>query len=262
MNAGLSESSPTMPAVLAASLAKFGHRPAIVEGDTRLTWNDVAEMREQAARALIAIGARHGDRIAIWAPNIHEWIIAGMAIQSIGAVLVPINTRFKGREAADVLIRSRARYLLTVDEFLGIRFCDLLEDAQLPDLQKVILLRGQGGLSWAEFIDTGRSVSTDELRQYERRVSSDDIADIMFTSGTTGKPKGAIHTHTSNIAGIQTFNSILGLTEHDRYVIVPPFFHNFGYKSGWWLSALAGACIYPMATFDLHKLVSLVQLNG
>jgi acyl-CoA synthetase (AMP-forming)/AMP-acid ligase II len=116
-------------------------------------------------RAFLAAGLRKGDRIAVWAPNIPEHVIAAAGCQSVGGVLVPINTRYKAAEAVDVLQRSRARWLVTVPEFLGVRYPELLRGAHLPDLQAVIQIGGpQGeGSSWNEFLGGGARVADDDL---------------------------------------------------------------------------------------------------
>ena len=108
----------TLPALVADAARRFGARPAITDGETRLTYAELDQWRRRSARACMAAGIAHGDRIAIWAPNVHEWILAAIGAQSVGAVLVPLNTRLKGPEAAYILRASGAKALFTVDEFL------------------------------------------------------------------------------------------------------------------------------------------------
>src|SRR4051794_4495466 len=99
----------TTPRLVIAGAARWGDRPAIVDGDVTVSYADLATRVEQAARGFLAAGLRPGDRASIWAPNIHEWIFAALGLHAAGGVLVPLNTRFKGHEAGYVLRRSGAR---------------------------------------------------------------------------------------------------------------------------------------------------------
>ena len=132
----------TLPQVVAEAAAAFGDRIAVTDGEVRLSYEQLDAARIRAARAFIAAGLGHGDRIAIWAPNIYQWIIAAIGAQSIGGVLVPLNTRLKGAEAAYILQASGARLLFTVDEFIGVKYPELLQGHGLPALERTILLRG------------------------------------------------------------------------------------------------------------------------
>ncbi|RMD80924.1 MAG: fatty acid--CoA ligase, partial [Candidatus Dadabacteria bacterium] len=115
----------TIPQLVEAAAAAYGERTAIEDGPLRLTFAELAAQGRQAARAFIAAGVEPGDRVAIWAPNRWEWVVAAIGLQSAGAVLVPLNTRFKGSEAGYVLKKSGARLLVTVGEFLGTRYPEL-----------------------------------------------------------------------------------------------------------------------------------------
>ena len=142
----------TIPQLVRAAAERFGDRHAIEDGDVTLTFRELASAGLRAARAFCAAGIRAGDRIAIWAPNIYEWIVAAIGLQSAGGVLVPLNTPMKGREAGFILEKSGARILCTVGEFLGIRYVDLLRSAlggagttrpvaELPALERIVVLR-------------------------------------------------------------------------------------------------------------------------
>jgi len=251
----------TLPALVAHTARRHGPREAITDGDVRLSWNEVDALRRRAARALIAAGIRKGDRIAIWAPNIHEWIVAAMGLQTLGAILVPLNTRFKGVEAGDILRRSNARILFTVSGFLGTDYPALLKDEALPELQRIVLLRGNsaGCTSWSDFLSEGAPVAEGEVDARASEVRPDDVMDLMFTSGTTGRPKGALLTHEQNIRGYESFSGIYGLRPDDNYLVIPPFFHSFGYKAGWLACVIFGARILPAITFDPELLLAVIQ---
>ena len=163
-----------------------------------LTYAELFDEARTFAAALVASGVEPGDRVAIWAFNSAEWVVAALGLWQAGAVLVPINTRFKGGEAADILPRSRARVLVTVTDFLGTDYVAMLRatGAELPDLETVVVARGavpDGAESWDAF--GGRATDADRRgrRPAERRVGPDDPSDILFTSGTTGAAQGRRH---------------------------------------------------------------------
>ncbi len=171
------------------------------------------------AGALQAKGLAKGDRFAIWAPNCAEWVIAALAGQSLGAVLVTLNTRYKGAEAADIIRRSKAKFLFTVQGFLGVDYPALIADESLPDLQETIILKTAETSQLAQFMADASPLSMAALDG----VQPDDLSDIIFTSGTTGAPKGAMTTHGQNCAVFDSFSSAIGMTQGDRYLIVNPF---------------------------------------
>jgi acyl-CoA synthetase (AMP-forming)/AMP-acid ligase II len=251
----------TLPSLVVHTAAQHGDREAITDGTVRLNWRQVNDLRRRAGRAFIAAGVRKGDRIAIWAPNIHEWIIAAMGLQSLGAILVPLNTRFKGSEGADIIRRSNARLLFTVSGFLGIDYPAMLKSEPLPELERIILLRGNaaGLMTLEEFLATGDAVPDSELDALSAQVQPGDIMDIMFTSGTTGKPKGAMLTHEQNIRGYEQFSSTYGLRSGDAVLVIPPFFHSFGYKAGWLACTIFAARIVPCMTYDPEELIKVIE---
>ena len=119
-------SGRTIPAVTAAAADRFGGQVAVEDGSIRLTYAELFDEARTFAAALAASGVEPGDRVAIWAFNSAEWVVAALGLWQAGAVLVPVNTRFKGGEAADLLARSRARALVTVTDFLGTDYVDML----------------------------------------------------------------------------------------------------------------------------------------
>jgi acyl-CoA synthetase (AMP-forming)/AMP-acid ligase II len=212
----------------------------------------------------MAAGIAPGDRVAIWAPNIWEWVVALLGAQSAGAVVVPLNTRYKGHEAGDVLARSGARVLVTVNGFLGNDYVRLLRAAAiaLPALERVVVLRGDlpaGCEAFAEFLEKGSTVPIDEARARAAQVAPNDLSDILFTSGTTGSPKGVMTAHGQNLRAFLSWADLVGLTEGDRYLVVNPFFHSFGYKAGILASLMKGATIYPQAVFDVPEAVARIE---
>ena len=250
----------TTPRLLHSSAERFSAREAIVDvSDGRtLSFSGLAAAAHDAARAFLAMGIERGDRIAIWAPNVWEWIVAALGLQSAGAVLVPLNTRFKGREAAYILGKSRAKALVTITGFLDTDYVALLRDAvdvdaDLPDLETIVVLRGDapdGTRPWSEFVAAGSAVESELADARAQAVEPGDLSDILFTSGTTGNPKGAMLTHAQTLRAYRDWSDVVGLQEHDRYLIVNPFFHAFGYKAGWLASLMMGATVLPQAVLD------------
>jgi len=232
--------------MVAQQARALGDRPAIVDGSTTLTFADLAERVDEAAGALIGGGIQKGDRVAIWAPNIWEWIVCALAIHSVGAVMVPINTRYKGIEAVYLLENSGAKVLFTVTGFL--------------DVDYVALLRGTD--VELEFLASASEVSPTAAKERAASVDPDDVADVLFTSGTTGKPKGAMCTHSQNLRVFDQWSSIVGLREGDRYLVVLPFFHSFGYKAGWFSALMRGATVFPEPVFDVDVVLRRVQADA
>ena len=262
----------TLPAMVSQAAARFGGRLAIRDGDIALTYLELDALRYRAAAAFLAAGLGRGDRIAIWAPNIYEWIIAAVGAQSVGIVLVPINTRWKGAEVAYALNMSGARMLFTVGEFLGQRYPEQLSEQALTTLERTILLRQSAeradtpgdnitageGESWSVFLAAGADVSDAEVQASIAAVQPEDVLDIGFTSGTTGAPKGVVTTHEQNLRVFETWSGTVGLREDDNYLIINPFFHSFGYKAGWLSAIMRGALILPVLSFDLDAVMAQI----
>ena len=255
----------SIPGLVRRAARDFGEREAIVDDDgaLRLDFRDLEAVMVASTRAAIAAGLAPGDRAAIWAPNIHQWIGAALGILGAGGVLVPINTRFKGAEAAYVLAKSRARILFTVTDFLDTDFVALLRDAHgdLPDLDRIVVLRGDvpdETIGISDYLAAGERVGEGDANARIDAISADDLSDIIFTSGTTGRPKGVMVTHGQSLRVYEAWTDVIGLREGDRYLIVNPFFHTFGYKAGWMACVLRGATIVPLAVFDVPKVLEMV----
>ncbi len=221
---------------------------ALVDGDVRLSFAGLEEAVSGSARAAMAAGLRKGDRAAIWAPNMWEWVITLLGLQRAGVVIVPLNTRYRGEEAAYVLNRSGARMLFTVRGFLGADYPALLEPHPNP-VERVVVFRDP---SWTEYLD-GQSSAEPPL------VTEEDLSDLIFTSGTTGRPKGVMSSHGQTVRNIRDWCSIVGLRPGDRYLIVSPFFHTFGYRAGIVACLNAGATAIPLAVAEVQAVLEMVD---
>ncbi|MBP3935079.1 MAG: AMP-binding protein, partial [Pseudomonas sp.] len=176
-------------------------------------------------------------------------------IHCAGAVMVPINTRMKGPEAADILLRSGSRLLFVQPSFLGTDYLALLAPYRPASLKCLVLLgettaASSAGLDWDGFVAIGAATSESAALLRAASVNSDDLSDLLFTSGTTGKPKGVMSAHGQTIRAFSEYVSVIGLQAGDRYLVINPFFHAFGYKAGWLTCLLAGATILPHPVFD------------
>ncbi|HEX2175021.1 MAG TPA: FadD3 family acyl-CoA ligase [Nocardioidaceae bacterium] len=283
----LAETPPqTTVAALARAAQRFGEREAVVDGDVRMDFETLRTEVHDVARALIALDVPARARVAVWAPNTHHWMLFALAVHCAGGTLVPVNTRFTGHEALDVLARTRADVLAVPDRFLGADRVEQLRTAAatdqsdvdggadrpvpgLPDLRHVVLLPGDGSgpapepgpgiLPWAELMSHTITVTRQRLEQRSARVGPDDISDILFTSGTTGRSKGAMSTHRQAMAVADAWAECGELDHTDRYLVINPFFHSFGYKAGMLAALSRGATVIPQPTFDISQAMTLIH---
>ena len=254
------EEAATIPAALRRAAREYGADEAVVEGGRRVSFSELGRLVDDAARALVAAGVNPGDRVAIWAPNSLEWMVASYAVYAAGAVLVPLNTRFKGEEAGHVLRTSGARLLLGTTDLLGADLLGLLDGVTgLDSLTETVVLHGParpGRARWGEFLQRGGTVDPATVRARERAVGPDDASDIIFTSGTTGRPKGAVLTHGASVRTYTAWSELVGLRRGDRYLSVYPFFHTAGLKSVILSCLLSGATLIPHPVFDVGAVMA------
>ena len=240
----------TIPAALERAAREFGDAEAVVDRSNRWTFAQLHAESRRVARALDASGIRPGDRVGLWSPNSARWIAASFGVYAAGGVLVPVNTRFKGREAAHVLRRSGATVLLACTDAVGTDLLALLDGADnLPALREAVVVEGPGrpgAVAWVDFVARGAGAGDRPLPS----VGADDLADIVFTSGTTGSPKGATLGHGPSVRTYEAWSDAVGLRRGDRYLCVYPFFHTAGLKSAVLACVLRGATVLPHAVFD------------
>lgn len=245
----------TLPAALRAAAERFGDHPAYVEGDRTLSFRGLLEEVRAVARGYVAHGLRPGERVCVWGPNGIDWVVAALAVSYAGGTLVPINSRYTGHEAADIVDRTHARVVVVADGFLGrTQIADLRAASDLPSVSEVVDLA-----DLASVVAAGAGTPEAEVEARADAVSPDDVADILFTSGTTGRAKGAMSAHRQTVSVADAWGSIGGVTAEDRYLVVNPFFHSFGYKAGIVVGLLTGATLYPMATFDLDETMRVIE---
>jgi HIP---CoA ligase len=253
----------TIPGVLDRAAEQFGSAEALVDGDLRLSFRDLADRADEVTRALVATGVEPGDRVALWAHNTAEWVLAVLGAYRAGAVVVTVNTRFKGAEAAHVLGTAGVRLLLTVNGFLDTDYVALLDGAGRPDcLDEIVVIRGEptgGAISWADLLGRAGAVEAAESAMRAAAVAPSATSDILFTSGTTGRPKGAMLGHEASVRAYTAWSDVVGLQAGDRYLIVNPFFHAFGLKAGILACLLKGATMVPHPVFDVPSVMRRVD---
>lgn len=278
------EQPQTIPALVAYAAEHFTDREALVDGPVRLSFAELAEQVRRTSAALIASGVKHGDKVAIWAPNTARWVIAALAATSVGAAMVPLNSRYRGIEAHQILSRAEARVLFVAEGFLDTSYTRLLVEGAaqlgytdeahvvpgLPKLKTLVSLpAGESGApvdtavlplsGWDDFLAAGLGADPALVAERAAQVTAQDIADVIFTSGTTGRSKGVISAHRQSLGVSYAWADHAQITEEDRYLVVSPFSHTFGYKVGILVCLATGAAIYPMATFDLDATVRLLR---
>jgi HIP---CoA ligase len=268
----------TIPAAVDRAARLFGGQVAIAEpGGPQLTYRELRDRVTRIAAALASEGVEAGDRVAVWSPNTHHWVLGALGALQAGATLVPVNTRFTGPEALDVIGRSAATALLVAGPFLGtdrlaaLRAADQAEPGQLRRLRLVTRIPVAGDslaaqtswpgvtvLDWAELERRAAAAPVAIAAARAAAISPDSVSDILFTSGTTGRSKGAMSSHRQALDVARAWAECGEVTAADRYLVLNPFFHSFGYKAGLLVCLLTGARIVPQLVYDPEQAMRLI----
>lgn len=250
----------TLPALCARAAELYGDDIAIEDG-VKLSFREFDSLRRRVAKALMASGVQKGDRIMIWAPNSWKWFAAAMGLVSAGAVLIPCSTRYKGTEVTELARRSGATAIFSVGDFLGIHYPDLLGEEARNLLRLFVVFDGATGaeLPWDDFLARADGVTDADLEARIASVGPEDLCDMLFTSGTTGYPKGVMYGHRQSMRAIDAWATRVGIRRDDRVLVIPPFFHAFGYRSGAIVSLMRGAVLVPHLTYDADEILRRVE---
>jgi len=256
----------TLGGLLDRQAAAYGDRPALIFDSFGVTWS-YAELRERAdhvARALIGWGVAAGDRVAVLSPNAPEWVLLEYALAKAGAVLVTVNPALRAAELDYLLRQSRASALVTVTEYRGhdVGAAVAKIAGGLPDLHRIALF-GDGTLpgaaTWAEVLKMADGVPADTLAARQAAVRAEDVAQIQYTSGTTGAPKGAMLTHHSTVNNARLMVDRAGFRPDDRLVSAMPFFHTAGCVCNVMGMLAAGGCLVAMESFDASAMLDQIE---
>ncbi|WP_025736810.1 3-((3aS,4S,7aS)-7a-methyl-1,5-dioxo-octahydro-1H-inden-4-yl)propanoate--CoA ligase FadD3 [Mycobacterium genavense] len=248
----------TVPAALDRLVDRFPDQAALITDDRSFTATELRDEVHRAAAALIALGVQRGDRVAVWSPNTWHWVIACLAIHHAGAAMVPLNTRYTASEASDILARTGAPVLFGMGRFLGNDRVADLDRAALPALRHIVRIPiDTNDGTWDEFITRGTDL--DAVVARAAAVLPDDLSDILFTSGTTGRSKGVLCAHRQSLSASASWAANGKITSADRYLCINPFFHNFGYKAGILACLQTGATLIPHLTFDPLRTLQAIE---
>ena len=265
---------------------RFGDRDALVhvDWDLRHTWHQFRAECDRVARGLMALGINKGDHVAIWSTNYPEWVAAQFATAKIGAVLVTVNPAYRTHELEFLLNQSDAVALMLIGNFRTSDYAAMLGEVapelansvpgqlhseKLPRLRNVIFIPPHDGtaaacppgmFAWADLAGLGEEISASALAQRQSGCHPDDVICIMYTSGTTGNPKGVMLTHHNLVANATYTMQGLRFTQDDRLCIPVPFYHCFGSVLGTLACATtAAAMVIPSEYFDPGKALAAVE---
>ena len=252
------------PALVRRAAEEFAGTEAVSDGDFSCDYAEMGRRVHECAAALVSSGIEPGDAVGVWAPNSWEWIVAGMSVFEAGAVLVPVNTRFKGREAAYILERAKVKLLFTVVGFLGNDYVSDLRDSGtvVEGLDEIVVLRGDtppGTVSFRDFLFRSSGDEVEELERRRAAVTGSDLGLVMFTSGTTGLPKGVMVEHAPIIRSFGHTSRELGMRTGDRMLVINPFFHAFGFNGAIIPCFIHGATILPHPIFDVPQVLQRIE---
>lgn len=246
--------------------------------ELRLSYSQYRDTVNRVAKGLLALGLEKGDHVAVWAPNVPEWIFLQMALAKVGGVIVTINTNYRAAEVEYVLQQGDIKLLCLTEELRGNPYLESvysiapelkeisdpltqkLQAARLPKLERVVLLGKQarpGVLLFEQLLALGESVSDETLAARQASVQPHDVAMMQYTSGTTGFPKGVMLTHYSLVNQAHIACARGDLSADERYVTAMPLFHIAGSLGGTVYSLYLGCTLIPLITFDPVKHLEL-----
>ena len=255
---------------------RFGRREALAFAGQRWSFQELQADSDRAACGLMQCGIQPGDKVALWLTNRPEWLHILFAVAKIGAVLVPINTRFRTTDVDYVLRQSDSRMLITTDHAGPVGYLDMvrelipgldvcttphaLQAEAFPELRQVSVVSPHaypGTLRWEEMVRAGATVSAAQLAARQRTVDPDATMFIMYTSGTTGFPKGVMHNH-NVLRNVTDEANRMAVRPWDVILMYLPLFHAFGLYEGPLMSMVTGARQVLMEQFDAGEALRLM----
>jgi fatty-acyl-CoA synthase len=256
--------------------ARYGDKEFMMFAGQRWSFRQVQAEIDRSAKGLMALGIQPGDKVAVWLVNRPEWVFVQFALAKIGAILVPVNTQFRTGDLDYVIRQSDTSTLIAADRSGPINYLGMIQElcpelatatreqltlAAFPALARVVILSPQpspGTYGWQDVLAMGQQISDTALRQREQAVNPDDTATIMYTSGTTGFPKGVMHCH-NIIRNIVDEASRMGIKQSDVIMMYLPLFHAFGIYEGPLMCFATGARMVLTAKFDPGDILQLIE---
>jgi fatty-acyl-CoA synthase len=256
----------TLGQMVDRSAERFPDREAVVFKGERVTYAELKRRADDFARGLLGLGLGPGDHVVLWMPNCVEWSVANLGIAKIGAVTVTCNSRYKALEVEYVLRQSRARALIMTDRFAAgsIDYLEILREARatgpgLPVLRHVIVLGERRPASAAGFAEVERAGRSGGRGLDGIAVGPDDPVEMLYTSGTTGEPKGCLLSHRNMYFKCRVYTELHRWTADDRYLVPVPYFHIFGSMGGIAANCLVGSTQVVMDVFDPLEAMRLIE---
>lgn len=255
----------TVGALLTALAQDFPDHEALVYVDRglRYTFSQLEAMARQYAKGLLRLGIQRGERVAVWATNVPEWIILQFALAKIGAILVTVNTSLRAPELEYLLTQSESCALVLIKGFKDLDYVATIQQIQRsPHLRHFLFIGDEapdGMLALSEVCRLAEGVSDRELEAREALVELDDVINMQYTSGTTGFPKGVMLTSRNIVNNGYWLGQGLGFTPADRLCLPVPLFHCFGCVAGVLGAYTHAACLIPLEYFDPHKALECVH---
>jgi acyl-CoA synthetase (AMP-forming)/AMP-acid ligase II len=256
----------TIPRLVMANAERDPEGLAVVDGERRYTFEEFERAVIEAVQAWIAFGLGQGDRVGIWSPNSVDWMIAAMGVLGAGGVLLPINSRLRASEVVKVLHRTSASAICTVETFLGEHYPGLLRGAD-PDLAVPIVdlsnAGEEGAVRWESMLEDGaQEVLRSQAIARIEAISPTDVCEILFTSGTTGIPKGVVTTHGKNVFGWTEFASLAEIGPTSRLLLQLPLGLATGLKATFFMATFVGAAVVVQSVWNVEEAMHLIEEHG
>jgi fatty-acyl-CoA synthase len=269
----------TIGAVLNRQAERYGDRDAVAYADREVRWTyrEFRRKVDQVANGLMTLGIRKAEHVAVWAPNVPEWLLLQYATAKLGAVLVTVNTSSKATELDRLLRHSEATTLFLAPSFRGHDFVQTLRELvpdldsapvghaafeRYPRLRRLLIIgkkRLPGMLRFDDLSDLSAHAQEGDLRRRESALDNFDVINVQYTSGTTGEPKGVMLTHRSMLQNAFAITLCQNLTEADRLCFPVPLFHCFGCSAASLGAVVRGACMVPVESFEAGAVLAAVM---
>jgi fatty-acyl-CoA synthase len=244
----------------------------------RYTYRELQQAADQVAKALIGMGIKKGEKIALWATNVPQWVLLQLGSAKMGAILVTVNTAYQSSELEYLLKQSDSVALFLVENYKQLDYIDTLSRVlpelvglsadkpytlpKVPKLRHGIVLSDNshpGLMKWTDFLRFGEGVSDAILEEYQAETQPEDVINIQYTSGTTGFPKGVMLSHNNIVNNANAVADAMNLTEEDRLCFPVPLFHCFGCVMSSLACVTKGATMVPVEYFETNAVLSTVE---